>query len=266
MRTFRMSGMNWTVILCVIVTILVATLFLSGCESAGKVDPLALQQLNTNVQAGVDAANAEAERARAAAATAHADAEKALADIGTQLKAKLAAIDAAATLEEKATAEKALAAAQAQQDATKARLDELTERLAKAEATAATMAKIKDQSAEAGKKVASAINPDGSVSPEGVAGVVAPLLPPPWNVLAVVAGAVVGGGVGEWRRRNALTALIKTRADLQEQAQALQSVVEGLEKAKSTNETLKTGLRDSAPILLSSYTPLAKQVVRNAAV
>lgn len=265
MRSFRLSGMGWTVVVCVIATLCLVMSFMTGCESGGKVDPLALQQLNTQVQAGVEKANAEAERARQAATVARDDAQKALDEIGTKLKAKLAAIDAAATQEEKAKASEALAAAQAQQAATEKQLSELTERLAKAEAIAATTAKLKDQSAEVNKKVASSINPDGSVSPEGVAGVVAPLLPPPWNVLAVVAGAVVAGGVGEWRRRQALATLNKTKSALEDQEKALQSVVDGLEKAKNTSTVLKNGLKDSAPILLSSYTPLAKEVVRKAA-
>ncbi len=251
MRSFRLSGMSWTVILCVIATLCLVMSTLGGCEGGGKVDPLALQHLNTQVQAGVEKANIEAERARDAATLARDDAQKALDEIGTKLKAKLAAIDAATTQEEKAKASEALTAAQALQTATQQRLNDLTERLAKAEQAAATMARIKEQSGEVNKKVASVLNPDGSVSPEGVASVVAPLLPPPWNVIAAGGLTLLGLGVGEMRRRQALT--------------ALQSVVDGLEKAKNTSAVLKTGLKDSAPILLSSYTPLAKEVVRKAA-
>jgi len=221
MRCFRLSGMAWSVIVCVMATLCVLAIFLGGCAGQ-NVDPAALQQINAKVQAGVDAANAEAERAAAVAAVARDDAKKAL--------------DALS-----ADADRS----QAQQ-----KLDEAVAKLQTATQTATQTAKLKEQAAVAGKAVAAAVDPDGAINPSGVANVVAPLLPPPWNVVVIGAG-LVGTIVLETKRRQALT--------------ALKSVVDGLETAKRGNTNLSTGLKESAPILLENYTPLAKEVVRKAA-
>lgn len=85
--------------------------------------------------------------------------------------------------------------------AAEARLVEITDERERAEtaATLAEMRAVRDE-LQAAKDVAdSALDEEGRLTPEGVAGAAAPFLPPPFNVILPL---VVGVGAGWLRERN----------------------------------------------------------------
>lgn len=65
--------------------------------------------------------------------------------------------------------------------------------------TAAELAKVR-------AVIDAGTNPDGSVNVGGAIGAVAPLVPPPWNVLLLVGAPLLTGAIGEIRRRRAVAA------------------------------------------------------------
>lgn len=89
---------------------------------------------------------------------------------------------------------------------------------------------------------------NGNVDVAKAVGAASALLPPPWNVAAILGGPLVAYGVGEYRRRQA-------RADAV-------SIVNGLEAAKASNPQLRLALKASEPLIKKEYRPGAVALVK----
>lgn len=268
MKSLRVFGL---VCLTIIAVLFCCAFFLAGCAN-GKIDTEGIQRGNAELQKNMDLIAAQAKRAEDAAAAARDDAQKKASEIGEQLKAKLAAIDNAASKAEK--------------DLAQAQLQEVQERLAVALAAAESAKAAADKTKQVTDKVASAaaatkvagdavraaVTPEGDIDPIGAAGAIAPLLPPPVGGYVMAAGAVgslitlVVREIQNQKRAKVAAEQQKAALDKQNEAmEALNSMATGIEVAKRGSTPLSAGLKDAAPILLDYYTPLAKEVVRKAA-
>ena len=124
---------------------------------------------------------------------------------------------------------------------------------AKARETLATVERIE----KAADKFEAVVKKDatGAVDPAATATSAAALLPPPWNVLAMLGIPLVVGGVQEWSKRKAVA---------QKEADA-KSIVNSIDVLMTKNDAVKAALKnvdaDAKAAAHAQLTPAAKQLI-----
>jgi len=125
---------------------------------------------------------------------------------------------------------------------------------AKADKTAEAAAKWQKKLAEATDLLTKATNPDGTVNVNGAVQAAAPLLPPPWNLVALI-GAPVAAGALSW-----LVQQFRGGGVSDNQNAAI-SLINGISAAAASDPVLASRLQANKGVLLKEYTDTAVDLV-----
>lgn len=161
---------------------------------------------------------------------------KAKADQEARLAAALAAADPAGTQKANDTL---VAIAQVQ---------------AKVDAVNATLAKV--------------VKPDGTVNVGAVGSEVGALLPPPWNLIAILGGPLIAAGIQQWRlnqKQKDLASITLDADQAQADAESIVKSIDVLRAHPTAGPSVKAAMAGIKPQLQAVLTPGAKSTIEEVA-
>jgi len=133
-------------------------------------------------------------------------------------------------------------------DLTKAQAAGDTKAADRAAKTLDTISELESRLAKAEEMLASVSAPDGGIDPAKAAGAAGALLPPPWNIVAMLGVPAIVAAIQELRVRNRTADAV--------------SIINGLSAAQLASPGMTTALKANEAVLKKEYTVGAQKLVK----